>query len=78
VTKIRSATVHVNGALHNLNLNNLVSFLVQLRLATASALSLTWQRPLSNGEVITHYHIDAGSNVIETSGPEPNFMVSTP
>ena len=49
--------------------------LFQLRLATANALSLTWQRPTSNGEAISHYQVDTGTSVIDTSGPETNFLL---
>ena len=49
--------------------------LFQLRLATANALSLTWQRPTSNGEAISHYQVDTGTSVIDTSGPDTNFLL---
>ena len=41
---------------------------LQLRLATANALSMIWQRPLSNGENITHFNVDTGSSVVLTPG----------
>jgi hypothetical protein len=48
---------------------------LQLRLATANALSLIWQRPISNGENITHYNVDTGNAVIPTSGPEARYTL---
>ena len=50
---------------------------LHLKDSSATTLSLVWTRPQSNGEHITHYNIDTGSEVIVTQGPESHFHIES-
>ena len=50
---------------------------VHLKDSTAASLTLAWERPISNGDHITHYNVDIGSSVISTQGPETYFHVQS-
>jgi hypothetical protein len=50
---------------------------VNLKDSSATSLRLTWTRPQSNGEHITHYNVDTGSSVLPTPGPDTYFVLDS-
>ncbi len=48
---------------------------VKLRHSTSESLSVGWVRPNCNGEAISHYNVNLGSNTLSTAGPETCFTV---
>lgn len=50
---------------------------VYLKDSSATTMTLSWNRPQSNGEHITHYNVDTGSSVISTHGPDTLFHVES-